>query len=202
MARVPLFGTGGREFRRSQAARTGPWPSVWHLQCLSDRPGRIPLEQRRGQAAGGHTSPGVPRGPRARRSAPQASPIPGARGRPRGSRARLAATRVPGVCFPRASREPAHPVPPYLAFSSASTARRSTVLKRLFMARVRVATAVLPAADPTHGRLASAHACLARLYGSPDDPLFLEAKVRHVTGTLGSSMISSVLFCFVFFPLY
>lgn len=145
---------------------------------------------------------GSPEGPGPGGRPPQASPIPGARGRPRGSRARLAATRVPGVCFPRPSREPAHPVPPYLAFSSASTARRSTVLKRLFMARVRVATAVLPAADPTHGRLASAHARLARLYGSPDDPLFLEAKVRHVAGTLGSSMISSVLFCFVFFPLY
>lgn len=115
-ARVPLFGTEGREFRRSQAASPGPWPSLWHLQCLSDRPGRMPLDQRWGQAAGGHTSPGVPRGPRPRRSAPPGltnprgtGPAAGIPGPPRGhpgarrllpaplARACTPGTTVPGI---------------------------------------------------------------------------------------------------------
>lgn len=68
------------------------------------------------------------------------------------------------------------------------------VLKRLFMSMGRVATAVLSAADPTPGRLVPAHARSARRYGSPDDPIFLEARVRPVTETFCEIRVSSGFF--------
>lgn len=95
-----------------------------------------------------------------------------------GTTVRLSASRPPGAQPPLPlllARACSLPLP-YLAFSSASTARRSTVLKRLFMAKVRIATAVLSAADPTQNRYASAHARLAYVYGSPDDQYFLKRK--------------------------
>lgn len=55
------------------------------------------------------------------------------------------------------------------------------MLKRLFMAKVRVTTAILSAADPTQRRCASAHAHLAVTYGSPEDPVFPIAEARHLT---------------------
>lgn len=66
------------------------------------------------------------------------------------------------------------------------------------MARVRVPTvptSVLRATDPTHGRWASAHARSARIYGSPDDPIFLEG-VRHAPKNFCNGMVS---FWFVLF---
>lgn len=154
----------------------------------SGRPGRTPTDQRPGTAARGHASPGVPRGHQLR-------------GRPPGpTNPRGTGTSV-GIPGPFRGRpllgllaRACSPAPPYLAFSSASTARRSTVLKRLFMATGRVATAVLSAADPTPGRLAPAHARSARRYGSPHDPIFLEAIVRPVTETFCEIRVSSGFF--------
>lgn len=118
---------------------------------------------------------GLPRAP-----APTSAPPGLANPRGTGTTVRLSISRPPGAPPPLPlllARAYSLPLP-YLAFSSASTARRSTVLKRFFMARASVATAVLSVADPTQHRYASAHARWVSIYGSPDDPIFLKAKVR------------------------
>lgn len=55
------------------------------------------------------------------------------------------------------------------------------MLKRLFMARLRVATAVLSGTEPTQDRYASAHERLAYVYGNADGPIFLKAEARYLT---------------------
>lgn len=119
MALFPLLGIEGWEFRRSQTFAWGLRPSRQDADGPAPGNGSTPGTRPRGHPEGTGSEVGL-----------QAPPIPvgipgPARGRP-----------LPGLLARACS-----PAPPYLAFSSASTARRSMVLKRLFMSMGRVATA-------------------------------------------------------------
>lgn len=69
------------------------------------------------------------------------------------------------------------------------------MLNRLFMARLRVATAVLSGTEPTQDHYASAHERLACVYGNPNDPILLIVKVRYLTEVCCQIMINYFFHC-------